>query len=114
MSAQFSEEEAEMMRQQHARRQAQEEQIEGLMATLLTKEARSRLSNIKIVRPDKAASVEKLILSAAQSRQISAAKPLDENGFVSLLEQIAAAESKRNTIQTRRKKDIDSSDSDDY
>lgn len=110
----MSEAEAEALRQQHAQRQAQEEQVDGLMATLLTKEARSRLSNIKMVRPDRAQGVERLIMSAAQSRQISAAKPLDEKGFVSLLEQICAAESKHNTIQTKRKQAIDSSDSDDY
>jgi DNA-binding TFAR19-related protein (PDSD5 family) len=112
MAREMSMEDAE---RQFAMKKAQEEQIEALLAALLTKEARSRLSNIQMVRPEKAQGVQRLILSAAQSGQISAAKPLDEKAIISLLEQISAQEKKSSTIQTRHKVAIDSSeDSGDY
>lgn len=110
-----SELDAAELQQQQAAMRAREEQRDLMISTVLTKEARSRLSNIRMVKPDKARGVEQLLLSAAQSGQISAAKPLDERGIVSLLEQISAKEQKASAkIVTRRKKSIDSSSDEDY
>jgi programmed cell death protein 5 len=82
----------EQQQEQMARAKAMEEQRGMMLSRLLTREARSRLHNIALVKPQKARAVEDLILNAARSGQVSPQRPLDDDGIVSLLRQISEQE----------------------
>ena len=87
---------------QIAEAQAQAEaeaQMQALMRKILTPEARQRLQNVKLVRPDFAAQVEIQILQLAQSGRIPL--PITDDLLKKLLEQIQRQQSKRD-INIRR------------
>ena len=88
--------------EQIAEAQAQAEaetQMQALMRKILTPEARQRLQNVKLVRPDFAAQVEIQILQLAQSGRIPL--PITDDLLKKLLEQIQRQQSKRD-INIRR------------
>jgi programmed cell death protein 5 len=88
--------------EQIAEAQAQAEaeaQMQAVMRKILTPEARQRLQNVKLVRPDFAAQVEIQILQLAQSGRIRL--PITDELLKKLLEQIQRQQSKRD-INIRR------------
>ena len=76
-----------------------EAQKQALMRKILTLEARQRLQNVKLVRPDFAAQIEIQLLQLAQSGRISL--PITDELLKRLLKQIQSQQSRRD-INIRR------------
>ena len=76
-----------------------EAQKQALMRKILTPEARQRLQNVKLVRPDFAAQIEIQLLQLAQSGRISL--PITDELLKQLLKQIQSQQSRRD-INIRR------------
>jgi len=76
-----------------------EAQKQALMRKILTLEARQRLQNVKLVRPDFAAQIEIQLLQLAQSGRISL--PITDELLKQLLKQIQSQQSRRD-INIRR------------
>lgn len=92
----------EEQEEQEAAKQAAEEQRRAMLVAVMMPEARERLARIALVKPDKARSVETMILSAAQRGAIT--EKVTEERLRSMLEQISEQASKASkiTIQRRR------------
>jgi programmed cell death protein 5 len=76
-----------------------EAQKQALMRKILTPEARQRLQNLKLVRPDFAAQMELQLLQLAQSGRVQL--PINDDLLKKLLEQIQSQQTKRD-INIRR------------
>jgi programmed cell death protein 5 len=94
IQAQQQQQEELQRAQQEAERQKQE-----LMRKVLTPEARLRLNNIKMVRPEFAQQVELQLLQIAQTGRVRL--PIDDETLKKLLAQIQSQQSKRD-IRIRR------------
>jgi programmed cell death protein 5 len=84
---------------QRAREEA-EVQKQALMRRILTPEARQRLTNIKMVRPDYAEQLELQLIQVAQSGRVSL--PIDDDMLKRLLVQIQSQQNQRE-IRIRRR-----------
>lgn len=84
---------------QRARQEA-EAQKEALMRRILTPEARQRLTNIKMVRPDYAEQLELQLIQVAQSGRVKL--PIDDDMLKRLLLQIQSQQNQRE-IRIRRR-----------
>jgi programmed cell death protein 5 len=76
-----------------------EAQKQVLMRKILTLEARQRLQNVKLVRPDFAAQIELQLLQLAQSGRVSL--PITDELLKKLLKQIQIQQTRRD-INIRR------------
>ena len=76
-----------------------EAQMQALLRKILTPEARQRLQNVKLVRPDFAAQIEIQLLQLAQSGRVPL--PITDDLLKKLLEQIQSQQTKRD-ISIRR------------
>jgi len=76
-----------------------EGQKQALMRKILTPEARERLQNVKLVRPDFAAQIEIQLLQLAQTGRVPI--PISDELLKQLLEQIQNQQTKRD-ISIRR------------
>ncbi|GBG87809.1 hypothetical protein CBR_g45965 [Chara braunii] len=87
--------------QEEQRREA-EERRQAMLVQILSPEARERLARIALVKPDKARSVEDLLLQGARFGKITS--KVTEERLVMMLEQLSEHEPKptRVTIQRRR------------
>jgi programmed cell death protein 5 len=94
--AQQQEQTAEAQAQAKADAEAQKQ---ALMRKILTVEARQRLQNVKLVRPDFAAQIEIQLLQLAQSGRV--ALPITDELLKKLLEQIQNQQKKRDIIIRR-------------
>jgi programmed cell death protein 5 len=83
----------------HKAQQEAERKKQELMRQILTPEARQRLNNIKIVRPEFAQQVEVQLLQIAQTGRIRL--PINDTTLKKLLAQIQNQQSKRD-IRIRR------------
>ena len=93
---------AQQEQSQQAQAQAQadaEAQKQALMRKILTPEARQRLQNVKLVRPDFAAQIEIQLLQLAQTGRVPL--PISDELLKQLLEQIQNQQTKRD-ISIRR------------
>jgi len=70
---------------------------EGLLRLALTSEARQRLANVKMVRPDLAASIEEYVIQLASSGRLK--KVVDDEQVKQML---AALQEKKREIKIRR------------
>ncbi len=84
---------------QRAQQEA-EAQKQALMRRILTPEARQRLTNIKMVRPDYAEQLELQLIQVAQSRRVKL--PIDDDMLKRLLLQLQSSQNQRD-IRIRRK-----------
>lgn len=92
----------EQQRQAEELRQAREEaeiQKQALLRRALTPEARQRLTNIKMVRPEYAEQLEVQLIQLAQSRRVPL--PVTDEMLKSLLAQIQSQQ--RRDIRIRRR-----------
>jgi programmed cell death protein 5 len=93
---------AQQQQQEQVQRAQQEAeaQKEALMRQILTPEARQRLANIKIVRPEYASQLELQLIQVAQSRRV--ALPITDEMLKKLLTQLMEQQQKRDIKITRR------------
>lgn len=75
-------------------------QKQALMRRILTPEARQRLTNIKMVRPDYAEQLELQLIQVAQSGRVKL--PIDDDMLKRLLLQLQSSQNQRD-IRIRRK-----------
>ena len=92
----------EQLKQQAAQQQiaeAQQKDFEAkkyqLMRKILSQEARQRLENIRIVRPEFAEQIELQLIQLFQTGRLRGGTPLQDNAFKKLLEQISSLERKK-------------------
>jgi programmed cell death protein 5 len=97
----MSEIQTQQQQQEEAQRAQQEAELQKqeLMRKVLTPEARLRLNNIKMVRPEFAQQIEIQLLQIAQTGRVRL--PIDDNTLKKLLLQIQSRQSKRD-ITIRR------------
>ena len=93
---------AQQQQAEEIQRQQQEAvaQKEALMRKILTPEARQRLANIKIVRPEYAAQLELQLLQVAQSGRVKL--PINDEMLKRMLAQIQSQQQQRD-IRIRRR-----------
>lgn len=75
--------------QQRLEAQELDRQIRQIMQQIMTPEARERLANIRVARPDFARQVEILLIQLYQSGRL---KALDDDQFKALLEKISGSQ----------------------
>jgi programmed cell death protein 5 len=93
---------AQQQQQEELQRAQQEAeaQKQALMRQILTPEARQRLANIKIVRPDFASQLEAQLIQVAQSGRVQL--PISDETLKKLLAQLMAQQQRRDIKITRR------------
>eukprot|EP00752_Nemacystus_decipiens_P002480 g2333.t1 len=99
-----------------AQRQAQQAQQEQerrkqILDQIMTAEARLRLSNIGMVKPEKARRVEEMLIHAAKSGALGG--KVTEDQFIQMLEQVSSQMEKKTKVTIKRKTYFDEQDSDD-
>ncbi|KON29469.1 hypothetical protein AC482_06370 [miscellaneous Crenarchaeota group-15 archaeon DG-45] len=95
LELQAQQQQAEEIR--HAQQEA-EERKQVLLRRILTPEARQRLTNIKMVKPDYAQQLEVQLIQVAQSRRVEL--PITDEMLKNMLAQIEAQQ--RRDIRIRR------------
>jgi len=85
--------------QRHPDKEAAEKKMmrEAALRMALTSEARQRLANVKMVRPDLAASIEEYVIQLASSGKLR--KPLDD---AQVKQMLGALQEKKHEINIRR------------
>eukprot|EP00951_Prasinocladus_malaysianus_P041872 scaffold499897_cov36-Prasinocladus_malaysianus.AAC.1 len=73
--------------QEEERKQAEEERRQSMLVSIMTTDARERLSRIALVKPEKARGIENMILQMAQRGQLGGSR-ISEDQLISMLEQI--------------------------
>ena len=96
-------------KQQAEARERQEMQINSILTQILTQDARARLNSIALVKPDKAKQLEGMLISMAQSGQLS--DKMTEQQLVKVLEQVSEKKP-RTTVKFQRRRVMDSDDED--
>mmetsp|Transcript_18604 Transcript_18604/g.52015 ORF Transcript_18604/g.52015 Transcript_18604/m.52015 type:complete len:127 (+) Transcript_18604:91-471(+) len=91
--------------QQEEKRQHQEEQRQQMLVSVMSNDARERLSRIALVKPDKARGVENMILQMAQRGQLGGAR-VSEEQLISLLEQINEQNSSKTKVTIQRRRNV--------
>ncbi|KFM24666.1 Programmed cell death protein 5, partial [Auxenochlorella protothecoides] len=94
--------------EQQAAQEAQEaadDQRRGMLAAILQPSARERLARISLVKPDKARSIEDLILNAARRGQIQ--QKVSEDRLIELLEQVNEQTQQKTTVTIQRRRAFD-------
>ena len=93
---------AQQQQQEQMQRAQQEAEAnkQSLMRQILTPEARLRLANIKMVRPEFTEQLEMQLLQVAQSGRVKL--PIDDEMLKKLLTQLMVQQKKRDIKITRR------------
>jgi programmed cell death protein 5 len=81
-----NEQEEELRRQRDEAEEAFERQKQVILRTIMTDEAKQRLSNIKLVKPEMAENIENQLVQLAQSGRLSG--KITEEQLLRLLKQI--------------------------
>jgi programmed cell death protein 5 len=96
----------EKQKQQADQAAAADEQRAQILKAILSPEARERMSNIKMVKPDKARKIEDMLIMRSQRGQLGGV--VDEETLIQMLESInEQTEAKSKVSFTRRRMDDD-------
>eukprot|EP00953_Heterococcus_sp_UTEX-ZZ885_P007692 4636-Heterococcus_DN1.PRE.2 len=90
---------------------AMEEQRRTMLDQIMTPEARERLSNIALVKKDKARALEDMLISAAQQGKLGG--KVTKEQFVQMLEGVSGQMEKKTKVVMHRRKNFGDSDDDD-
>ena len=74
---------------------------ESILRKILTSEARQRLTNVKLVRPELAEQVENYLIALAQSGRIT--RPLTDEEIKEILAQLSGAQRRTGRINIRER-----------
>ncbi|CDF37046.1 unnamed protein product [Chondrus crispus] len=102
---------AEQVEQQRKKQEVMQEQRRIMLKQILSNEAREKLSNIRLVKPERAEQVENYILSAAQSGQLPG--KISEEQFKDLLRNVTEKEQSKNKVTIMRRRPLYDDDDDD-
>mmetsp|Transcript_3217 Transcript_3217/g.3486 ORF Transcript_3217/g.3486 Transcript_3217/m.3486 type:complete len:122 (-) Transcript_3217:48-413(-) len=98
----------ENMRQKQQAQEEADEKRSLVLSSILSTEAKERISRISLVKPDKARKLEDLILQAAMSGRIQG--KVSEPMLLSMLEQVGGMEQAKTTSITFNRKRFDDDD----
>eukprot|EP00058_Branchiostoma_floridae_P003248 XP_002588736.1 hypothetical protein BRAFLDRAFT_238284 [Branchiostoma floridae] len=90
----------------------QEELKNTILAGILDQAARSRLNNLKLVKPEKAAMVENMLIQMAQSGQVQG--KIGEDHLKTILERVSEQTKPVGKVKFQRRKVFDDDSDDDY
>ncbi|KAF7699363.1 programmed cell death protein 5 [Silurus meridionalis] len=100
----------EQQGQQEAK-QRETEMRNTILAQVLDQSARARLSNLALVKPDKAKAVENYLIQMARFGQLGG--KISESGLIEILEKVSQQTEKKTTVKFNRRRVMDSDDDDD-
>ncbi|XP_036391553.1 programmed cell death protein 5 isoform X1 [Megalops cyprinoides] len=96
---------------QQEAKQRETEMRNSILAQVLEQSARARLSNLALVKPEKAKAVENYLIQLARSGRLSA--KVSEVGLIEILEKVSQQTEKKTTVKFNRRRVMDSDDEDD-
>ncbi|CAD8062841.1 unnamed protein product [Paramecium primaurelia] len=107
---QLDQKQLEQLKQQQAQKEQMEEIKKSILTQILTPEAKQRLANIKLVKPEKAELIEVQLCQWAKQGKIT--NQLSEDELIKLLE-AAEGQKKQETKVTFQRRKLSSDDDDD-
>jgi len=95
-------------------KQRETEMRNQILAQVLDQSARGRLSNLALVKPEKAKAVENYLIQMARYGQLGG--KITESGLIEILEKVSQQTEKKTTVKFNRRRVMDSDDEeeDDY
>ncbi|KAM3877505.1 programmed cell death protein 5 isoform 1-T1 [Diretmus argenteus] len=93
-------------------KQRESDMRNSILAQVLEQSARARLSNLAMVKPDKAKAVESYLIQMARYGKL--AGKISESGLIEILEKVSQQTEKKTTVTFNRRKVMDSDEEDDY
>uniref|UniRef100_A0A8C2H5A7 Programmed cell death protein 5 n=1 Tax=Cyprinus carpio TaxID=7962 RepID=A0A8C2H5A7_CYPCA len=96
---------------QQEAKQRETEMRNSILAQVLDQSARARLSNLALVKPDKAKAVENYLIQMARFGQLGG--KITEAGLIEILEKVSQQTEKKTTVKFNRWRVMDSDDEDD-
>ncbi|KAM7406196.1 hypothetical protein PAMP_000589 [Pampus punctatissimus] len=84
----------------------------SVLAQVLDQSARARLSNLALVKPEKANAVENYLIQMARFGKLGG--KISESGLIEILEKVSQQTEKKTTVKFNRRRVMDSDDEDDY
>ncbi|XP_041048659.1 programmed cell death protein 5 [Cetorhinus maximus] len=97
---------------QQEAKQRESEMRNSILAQVLDQSARARLSNLALVKPEKAKSVENYLIQMARFGQLGG--KISESGLIEILEKVNQQMGKQTIVKFNRRKVMDSDEEDDY
>lgn len=83
----------------------------SILAQVLDQSARARLSNLAMVKPEKANAVENYLIQMARFGKLGG--KISESGLIEILEKVSQQTEKKTTVKFNRRRVMDSDDEDD-
>ncbi|XP_066917175.1 programmed cell death protein 5-like [Clytia hemisphaerica] len=102
---------ADQMKKQQEAMQREKEMKNSMLAQILDQGARARLNSIALVKPEKAAMIENMLIQMARSGQLGG--KMTEEGLVGVLEKVNQQMANKNKVTITRRRYAMDSDSDD-
>ncbi|MDT7901059.1 MAG: DNA-binding protein [Acidianus sp.] len=99
--ARRAEEESRRALEERRKREEYEKRKEALLRVILTPEARQRLNNVKLVKPELAESLENQLIALAQAGRIRV--PITDDELKEILAQVAEQNKRDYKIQIRER-----------
>ncbi|XP_023701343.1 programmed cell death protein 5 [Paramormyrops kingsleyae] len=81
-----------------------------ILAQVLDQSARARLSNLALVKPEKAKAVENYLIQMARFGQLGG--KISESGLIEILEKVSQQTEKKTTVKFNRRRVMDSDEED--
>ncbi|KAG7250807.1 hypothetical protein CRUP_023779 [Coryphaenoides rupestris] len=97
---------------QQEAKQRDSEMRNSILAQVLDQSARGRLSNLAMVKPEKANAVENYLIQMARFGKLGG--KISESGLIDILEKVSQQTEKKTTVTFNRRKVMDSDEEDDY
>ncbi|XP_062405166.1 programmed cell death protein 5 isoform X1 [Sardina pilchardus] len=99
---------------QQGQQEAQQREADmrnSILAQVLEQSARARLSNLALVKPDKAKAVENYLIQMGRMGQLGG--KISESGLIEILEKVSQQTDKKTTVKFNRRRVMDSDEDDD-
>lgn len=93
-------------------KQRETEMRNSILAQVLDQSARARLSNLALVKPEKANAVENYLIQMARFGKLGG--KISDSGLIEILEKVSQQTEKKTTVKFNRRRVMDSDDEDDY
>uniref|UniRef100_A0A673AR76 Programmed cell death protein 5 n=1 Tax=Sphaeramia orbicularis TaxID=375764 RepID=A0A673AR76_9TELE len=100
------------VRTEHEPENVESEMRNSILAQVLDQSARARLSNLALVKPEKANAVENYLIQMARFGKLGG--KITESGLIEILEKVSQQTEKKTTVTFNRRRVMDSDDEDDY
>ncbi|XP_048371924.1 programmed cell death protein 5 [Sphaerodactylus townsendi] len=96
---------------QQEAKQREAEMRNNILAQVLDQAARGRLSNLALVKPEKAKAVENYLIQMARFGQLGG--KVSDQGLIEILEKVSQQTEKKTTVKFNRRKVLDSDEEED-